>query len=97
MNELYKLVLELEHQLDKEQIIINLKKSYIDLKKDEKLIKEIEKYNTNKDDILRKKIIKNPDIRKIKREEADLNLILEINQKLSFLTNNNRSSKYENN
>ena len=58
MNELYKLVLELEHQLDKEQIIINLKKSYIDLKKDEKLIKEIEKYNTNKDDILRKKIIK---------------------------------------
>lgn len=98
MNKLYKLILELEQKLDEEQCIINLKNAYINLKKDKKIIKEIEKYNISQDEGLRKILIKNEDIRKVKRLEADLNyIILEINQGFSSLIDDNRSSKYENN
>ncbi len=89
MDILYKLIINFEDKLNNEEIIKELNKCYITIRKDNKLIEKIRKYQISKDLKLKEEIENNDSYKVVRRLEANLNLmILEINQELNNLCKN---------
>lgn len=88
MKNLYNLILDFETNLDEENIIKNLNKSYNNIKNDNELIINIKEYKKSNNKEIKNKIISNDNYIIAKHCEAELNLlILEINSSLKRLTN----------
>lgn len=88
MKDLYNLVLDFENNLEKENIIKNLKISYNNIRNDYKLVKNIKEYKKSNKELIKKEIINNNNYIIARHCEAELNLlILEINNNLKRLIN----------
>lgn len=87
MNNIYSLINELEYNLDREDIIIKLRKKYQELSENKELINKINKYKETNENKLREEIILDPQYREISKLEGELNyIIFEINKELKNIS-----------
>ena len=97
MEEVYEKLHKLENELDNLSLFKDLKEAYEEVNNNKELVSKIEKYNITKDNSLRLEIYNYEEIKKYKKLENEVNLlILKINNKLKRI-NNERSCIHESN
>lgn len=91
MEELIEKVSNLKEELDKRQEIMDIKELNLKIRKEEKLLELIRKYQISQDENIKNVILSNSLFREYKKKETDLNiLILEINQSLKSINNKDK-------
>lgn len=87
MEKLLEKLEQLRTDLEKEEVIKEIKDLNTQLNTNEKLLKLLKDYQNYPTETLKKEIINYPLFQKYKEKETDINiLILEINQKLKIIT-----------
>ena len=93
MEKLIEKVNNLKEQLNKEEVVKEIKELNKEIKKDKQLLELIKKYQQTHDENIKEEIIKNNLFRKYKEKETDLNIIiLSINQRLKEIAKKDKCS-----